>query len=292
MINEELINNYKKAVEQKYNAVCFDIDGTLTENNSTKIDSRVLPILANILKKHIPVVFITGRGETGLNELLSDIIYDLKYKYGVTEKQLLKIYALTNDGARIFITENNSEHLFNISQYISSKEDFIKLEELNTKIITLLNSSILGNHCKVTYSKDSKDNTIINIRLMILSNSVEINNEMIKIINSLIKDSKSPNLNLTIGMHNGKQVLQIGTATKDKAIQIAERMIGIPQNSMLRIGDCGDQNGNDYSMLNCPQGFSVEKTSGNLDKCFPVIENGKIITGVNGTLSLLKKVKL
>ena len=75
MISEELLNNYKKALQQKYNAVCFDIDGTLTENNSTKIDSRVLPILANMLKKHIPVVFITGRGETGLNDLLSDIIY-------------------------------------------------------------------------------------------------------------------------------------------------------------------------------------------------------------------------
>ncbi len=292
MISEELVNNYKKSLQQKYNAVCFDIDGTLTENNSTKIDSRVLPILANMLKKHIPVVFITGRGETGLNDLLSDIIYDLKNKYGVTEKQLLKMYALTNDGARIFMTSDGSEKLFNISEYISSKEDIIKLEELNKKIIALLNSSTLNEHCKVTYSIDSKTNAIINIRVMILNDSLEFNNEIIKIINSLIRDSQNSNLNLTIGKHNGKQVLQIGTATKNKAIQIAERMIGIPQNSMLRIGDCGDQFGNDYSMLNCPQGFSVEKTSGAIDRCFPVIENGKIITGVNGTLSLLKKVKL
>lgn len=292
MISEELLNNYQKALQQKYNAVCFDIDGTLTEDNSTKIDSRVLPVLANMLKKHIPVVFITGRGETGLNDLLSDIIYDLKNKYGVTEKQLLKMYALTNDGARIFMTSDSSEKLFNISEYISSKEDFIKLEELNKKIISLLNTSILNKHCKITYSIDSKTNAIINIRVIIMNDNTEFNNEIIRIINSLIRDSRNSNLNLTIGMHNGKQVLQIGTATKNKAIQIAERMIGIPQNSMLRIGDCGDQIGNDYSMLNCPQGFSVEKTSGDFDKCFPVIENGKIITGVNGTLSLLKKVKL
>ena len=249
-------------------------------------------MLANMLKKHIPIVFITGRGETGLNDLLGDIIYDLKNKYGVTEKQLLKMYALTNDGARIFMTSDCSGQLFNISEYISSKEDFIKLEELNKKIIALLNSSILNEHCKVTYSIDSKTNAIINIRVMILNDSIEINNEIIRIINSLIRDSQNSNLNLTIGMHNGKQVLQVGTATKDKAIQIAERMIGIPQNSMLRIGDCGDRFGNDYSMLNCPQGFSVDKTSGAVDKCFPVIENGKIITGINGTLNLLKKVKL
>ena len=91
MISEELLNNYQKALHQKYNAVCFDIDGTLTEDNSTKIDSRVLPMLANILKKHIPVVFITGRGETGLDDLLKDIVYDLKNKYNVTEKELKKL---------------------------------------------------------------------------------------------------------------------------------------------------------------------------------------------------------
>jgi len=166
MINEELQKNYKKSLEQKYNAVCFDIDGTLTEDNSTKIDSRVLPMLANMLKKHIPVVFITGRGETGLNDLLSDIIYDLKNKYNVSEKQLLKMYALTNDGARIFMTSNDSTQLFNISEYISHKQDFNELEELNKKIIALLNSSTLNDYCKITYSIDSKTNAIINIRLI------------------------------------------------------------------------------------------------------------------------------
>lgn len=249
-------------------------------------------MLASILKKHIPIVFITGRGETGLNDLLSDIICNLKNKYGVTKKQLLRMYALTNDGARLFMTSDSSEQLFNISEYISSEEDFIKLEELSKKIIALLKTSSLNKYCKVTYSMNSKTNTIINVRLSILINNEAIEDEFVKIINSLIKDTKNPNLNLTIGMHNGKKVLQIGTATKNKAIEIAEKIIGVPQNSMLRIGDCGNQNGNDYSMLNCSQGFSVEKTSGEIDKCFPIIENGKIINGVNGTLNLLKKVKL
>ena len=291
MISEELLNNYQKALHQKYNAVCFDIDGTLTEDNSTKIDSRILPILASMLKKHIPIVFITGRGETGLDDLLKDIVYDLKNKYNVTEKELKKLYALTNDGARIFMTSNSSEQLFNINEYISSKEDLIKLDELNKRIVTLLDSSTLKEHCKITYSVDSNTNAIINIRLMILNNNLEFGSQIIKTINSLIRDLNNSNLNLTIGMHNGKQVLQIGTATKNKAIQVAEKIIGIPQNSMLRIGDCGDKFGNDYSMLNCPQGFSVEKTSGATNKCFPVIENRKIITGINGTLHLLKKVK-
>ena len=106
-------------------------------------------MLANMLKKYIPVVFITGRGETGLSDLLKDIIYDLKNKYGVTEKQLQKMYALTKDGARIFMTSNGSKQLFNINEYISSKEDLIKLDELNKRIITLLDSTTLKEHCKI-----------------------------------------------------------------------------------------------------------------------------------------------
>ena len=127
---------------------------------------------------------------------------------------------------------------------------------------------------------------------MLLQNDISIKNEFIRIVNALISESKSSNINLTIGKHNGNEILQIGTATKDMAIKLAEKLIGIPQNSMIRIGDCGDQTGNDYSMLNCSQGFSVERRSNSNEKCFPVIENNKIITGVNGTISLLKQVKL
>lgn len=292
MIDKKLLKNYKEALNQKYNAVCFDIDGTLTKTNSSKIDSRILPILASILKKHIPIVFITGRGETGLNELVDDIVIDLKNKYNVTDKELLKMYVLTNDGARIFMTSNDSKKLFDANEYISKEEDFANLEELDKKFAIILRSLKLTNTCKVTYSVDSKTKTIINIRIMILNDNEEIKNQIIEIINLLIKDSENSNLNLTIGVHRGKQILQIGTATKDKAIKIAEKIIGVPQNSMLRIGDCGNKEGNDYSMLNCPQGFSVDKTSGDIDKCFPVIENDKILTGVEGTIYLLKKAKL
>ena len=92
MINEELIRNYRNTLNQKYNAVCFDIDGTLTEANSTKIDNRVLPLLAELLNKHIPVVFITGRGETGLKDLLKQIIYDLQNNFG--QRKIMSHYVI------------------------------------------------------------------------------------------------------------------------------------------------------------------------------------------------------
>ena len=109
----------------------------------------------------------------------------------------------------------------------------------------------------------------------------------------MVTNSESENINLTIGVYNGNKIFQIGTTIKSNAIQVAEKIIGIPQNSMMRIGDCGDELGNDYSMLNCSQGFSVDKTSCETDKCFPILDdNNRILKGVDATLFLLSKAKL
>mgnify|MGYP001625277219 FL=1 len=205
MIDKELLENYKEALRQKYNAVCFDIDGTLTEDNSTKIDKRVLPMLANILKRHIPVVFITGRGETGLNDLLEDIVYDLKYTYGITNKQLLKMYALTNDGARLFFTNKDSEKIFDVNRYISKEEDLKRLSEFDITIKQVLKNKELDRYCNITYSKDSQNNNIINIRLAIKTKDEKIVNWFIDLINNLLKDKKYENLNLTLGLHEGNK---------------------------------------------------------------------------------------
>lgn len=67
MNDKIIIKNYLNSLEQKYNAVCFDIDGTLTELNSSKIDERAIKMIADLLKRKIPIVFITGRGSTGLS---------------------------------------------------------------------------------------------------------------------------------------------------------------------------------------------------------------------------------
>ena len=292
-MNEILLNNYHDALEQKYNAVCFDIDGTLTEENSTKLDNRILPLLANLLNRHIPVVFITGRGRTGLYRLKEEIINSLRKDYKISNSDLLKLYALTNDGARLFLTSVDSKDIFNCSEYIASTTDLQKLKELDKKLLKKLEEANLLKCCKVTYSDDIKLDFIINIRVATFTNDEFINKRVLEIINELIASSESENINLTMGIYNGNKIFQIGTTIKSNAIRIVERIIGIPQDSMLRIGDCGDKMGNDYSMLNCSQGFSVDRTSGEIDKCFPIIDdNNKILKGVDATLFLLSKAKL
>ena len=47
-------------------------------------------------------------------------------------------------------------------------------------------------------------------------------------------------LNITRGKYKENNVIQVGTTSKDIAIETAEKLIGVPKNSMMRIGDCGD----------------------------------------------------
>lgn len=288
-MEDELYYNFQKSLEQKYNAVCFDIDGTLTEKNQKKIDDRAVKMIIELLKKKVPVVFITGRGETGLNDLKNDIYDTIVNSIGITENDIKRIYVLTNDGARLFYSNGISYKDF-LSQdtYITTKKELEQLRQLDEVI-----SNINSNYFDITYSRDLKTNTIINIRLVFKTKDSNIVEKIYDILGENIITNNFEGLYLTRGMYKDKSVIQIGTATKDKAIERAEKIIGVPQNSMMRIGDCGDILGNDYLMLNCKQGYSVDKTSGSLDSCFPIFnKDGSILRGVDATIELINNSKI
>ena len=124
MGNKLLFENYLESLKQKYNAACFDIDGTLTINNSKNIDDRAIEMIIDLLNKKIPVVFITGRGETGLNDLKNDIYESLKNNDKITDKDLCRIYVLTNDGARLFYSnEITKEKFLSENAYIAAENE-------------------------------------------------------------------------------------------------------------------------------------------------------------------------
>lgn len=150
-----------------------------------------------------------------------------------------------------------------------------------------------NDYFRITYSKDLKTNQILNVRMVFNTHDDGIINSMFDNIDKYIINNGLNGIHITRGMYMDNPVIQIGTATKDKAIKRTEKIIGIPQNSMIRIGDCGDSRGNDYSMLNCNQGYSVDKTSGSNDSCFPIFDDyGNVLKGVEATLKLVKSAKI
>lgn len=294
MNNELIFENYKKSLEQKYNAVCFDIDGTLTIKNSKIIDNRAIEMITDLLKHKIPVLFITGRGENGLNDLKENIYDHIKNSGNITEADLKRIYALTNDGARLFYSENASKDAFlSKNVYISTEDELNQLLNVDNMINKLSTNSYYSKYFKVTYSKDMQTGTIINIRMIFNTNNDKIINSIFDSVEEFIAENRCGDIHLTRGFYKNNAVIQIGTATKDKAIERAERIIGVPQNSMIRIGDCGDVRGNDYAMLNCNQGYSVDKISGDISSCFPIYDDeGNILKEIDAILFLIKKAKI
>jgi len=289
-----LFANYLKSLEQKYNAVCFDIDGTLTIKDSKSIDPRAIEMIINLLKKKIPVVFITGRGETGINDLKNDIYNRIKNSENITDNDIKRIYVLTNDGARLFYSiETSQEKFLNENKYISTKEELKQLLKVNKIVEKIKKSLTFGDYFNITYSKDLKNDEIINIRMVFNTNNDELIDSIFDSIENCITNGGFKGVHLTKGIYKDKTVIQVGAATKDKAIERVEKIIGVPKNSMMRIGDCGDMRGNDFAMLNCSQGYSVDKTNDSIDSCFPVFdEHGNIIKGVEATLHLLKYAKI
>lgn len=288
-----LFKNYLKSLNQKYNAVCFDIDGTLTTKNSKTIDDRAIDMIIDLLIKKIPVVFITGRGETGLNDLKNDIYYRIKNNSSISENDLKRIFVLTNDGARLFYsTEVSSKNFLNENVYISTQEELNQLLKINEMIVEI-KSRLNNDYFNVTYSKDLKTGQVLNIRMVFNTNDDRIINSIFDNIENYISNYDLRDIHLTRGIYKNNAVIQIGTATKDKAIERTEKIIGVPQNSMIRIGDCGDVRGNDYAMLNCNQGYSVDKISESSNSCFPIFDNnGNIIKGVEATLQLINNAKI
>ena len=289
-----LLENYLKSLEQKYNAVCFDIDGTLTTRDTKNIDDRAIDMIIDLLVRKIPVVFITGRGETGLEDLKRDIYLRIKTSESITDSDMKRIYVLTNDGARLFYSNVISQEEFlGENVYITTEEELNQLLIVDQMIKEIKNKLENNDYFRITYSKDLKTNQILNVRMVFNTHDDGIINSMFDNIDKYIINNGLNGIHLTRGMYMDNPVIQIGTATKDKAIKRTEKIIGIPQNSMIRIGDCGDSRGNDYAMLNCNQGYSVDKTSGSNDSCFPIFDDyGNVLKGVEATLKLVKSAKI
>lgn len=286
--------NYLKSLEQKYNAVCFDIDGTLTTRDTKNIDDRAIDMIIDLLVRKIPVVFITGRGETGLEDLKRDIYLRIKTSESITDSDMKRIYVLTNDGARLFYSNVISQEEFlGENVYITTEEELNQLLIVDQMIKEIKNKLENNDYFRITYSKDLKTNQILNVRMVFNTHDDGIINSMFDNIDKYIINKGLNGIHLTRGMYMDNPVIQIGTATKDKAIKRTEKIIGVPQNSMIRIGDCGDSRGNDYAMLNCNQGYSVDKTSGSNDSCFPIFDDyGNVLKGVEATLKLVKSAKI
>ena len=292
-------NNINRKKEKRYNAVCIGIDGTLEEMDGP--DEGILNAIFMLLNKHIPIVLITGRGETGLKKFYSNIANRLINEKGLSKELIKNIIAVTNDGEILFYTseiEGNDEkkipQLLDKCKLIIEDKDLEDIKNIREHITSFFNGGKFNIYFRDSMCK-SLNKELVSFRIVVEDDKYF--EKMQKFIEYIINSEKTRNpeskIGYTMGKFKGKNVFQISAGCKGKAIKIVEKFLGIPENSMLRIGDQGSELGSDFSMLDCEQGFSVDRCSKNINTCYPICdEDGNLLKGIEATKYILNQAKL
>ena len=149
-MKKELYYNFRKSLEQKYNAVCFDIDGTLTEENSKKIDTINSSISKNTesLKEEIKYSYNKLLEVQDIGEVSASSIYE----YFHNEHNLLLIDELRLLGLNfeyLGSTTTNGDSIFSgkvvvltgTLESMGRKEATNLLEDLGAKVTSSVSKS-------------------------------------------------------------------------------------------------------------------------------------------------------
>lgn len=296
-----VINNLKKRINKRYHAVCIGIDGTLEDMEET--DEEILDVMYKLLNKHIPIVLITGRGESGLKKFYANISNRLICEKGLNKELIKSIIAVTNDGEILFYTSEmgdnskdiqTSAKLLDKSKLLVEEKDLDEVKNIREHIASFLDNRLLNIHFKDSKC-ESLNKDLVSFRIVV--EDEEYLEKVQQVIEYFINSEKIRNPNskvvYTIGKFKHKSIFQISAGSKGEALKIVERFLGIPENSMLRIGDQGNQLGSDFSMLDCEQGYSVDVCSQNIDNCYPICdEDGNILKGIEATKYILSHEKI
>lgn len=261
-----------------------------TEDN---LSDEMLKSIYSILKKNVPIVLITGRGEGGLKLFVNTLVEQLKNKYNVSSSLLKDIIGISNNGNFLFYTSGKDKEKYLDGFYnLTEEESLGVLSQFRDELLMEKNDITSNNYITYSYCKSLND-VLTNIRIIVKD---EENLEHIKeYISKKISSNGAYNktLKYDIGKFKGNTVLQIGISTKGKAVEEIERFLGIPKNSILRIGSNGQYDGADYEMLKSSQGFSVDRYSQDIDGCFPVFDSeGNLLKGIDAIQFLLKNLKV
>lgn len=265
--------------ERTYHAVALDIDGTI-KGKGDDIPKDILSTIAEIVKSGAYVLFVTGSGESTVKKTLNQI----KNALPSHQKLYRKIHAIDGNGCRLFyINESGKINTIPIKKPL---KDTINDENYGQLLKDIY--SKLGGHFDIQEKECS-------IRLVSIQSTNE--EELRKIVTSWHKNSEFKYIHLGINVVSSKwhdkPTFDISNTDKDYALTWFYTKFDFIDVPILRIGDQGKEDGNDYTFLDSPCGFSVGSLSRNPIKCFPIfnLDDEEIYCGVRGTYYLLNHLK-
>ena len=271
---------YQKQMEHEYAGVMLDIDGTITLENGM-INKEIFDKIYQLLSEGIPVTIVTGRTINGVMPLINLLrnYHENLYGNGKEQQQALE------------------ERLQNLFFFVENGAYGIKADSLETiadnkfPTETITHEEVREEIARLSLSFD---------RIPITDHSViivptdEANlQSYTEAINDYLKQKGYPlhaiNTGHTInilpqGVHKGAAVKAMAEFIKQ------QKGVDITTDDLLKIGDSGQETGNDYEMLSSFGGFSVNKFGKDV---LPIVdEQGRQRKGYKTTLWLLNNLKL
>lgn len=277
---------FRKIFLKKYNTVCMDIDKTVT--NGEHIDDEMLNLIFEILRQNKNVCFITGRGRKISKEVLSKLYKEAIIR-GIDIKNITcctgngAIYMYSKDG--FLDKEESIVTKEKIEKYKEQKELLrnLYIKELEKNAVVNINPDLLKKRSVESSGK-------LSLRFPINIEEIVENADMMQILNEiLLKTDLVDKYYTSKSIFKDKIIFEISLANKKMAIEFLADKLEENKNNIIRIGDQGRKYGNDFAMLNCLQGFSVDEIESETLGVLPVMGiEGTRLRGINATKKTLE----
>lgn len=304
--NKKLYKNVQNRIAQTinetfgtvYNVVCIDIDKTLTDNVQGKefIPESIIKSFKRIISLNCYVCFITGRGKENSKSIINELIQRCVNSKSYNMSLISRWYCITNNGVDILFTKPDDKALMEHSISLLQKEVINKFRNrkkfLRDEVATIISKHIgLKKEEIVLSSENSSGDTSLRFRMPDNVDNIILTKILIEIKNKVSELS----FYVSQGIYQNLKVIEIAPFSKGEAIKQLVHILGVSDDKILRIGDQGGLWGNDYSMLNCNSGFSVDSISNDLYNCFPILNwnhNYELLKGPQATALLLDSLSI
>lgn len=249
-----------RLLNEKFDAVVLDFDGTLAESGtlpSEVLEDELKSILSELLANDVTVGIATGRGDSCHQNLFNSIPEHLWKGIAVCHYNGASVGMLDNYAAEGISWEKN-EVLLDVLDYLS--KDAILKEILELKF---------------------KD-----VQITLKPQKIEEWPTAEKYIRALISTSFSHSVKLVASSHT----LDIVPVSSSKRL-IAE-FLSTNRNchNILAIGDRGDLWGNDFELLSSTLSLSVDRVSPDLNRCWNFLPLD--VRCIQGTAHYLRRSKI
>jgi hypothetical protein len=266
-----------------YRAVAFDVDGTLTPQGDIHITRDMAGIVAELLLRGVPILLISGRGRQSIRQAVEELL-ELS---NLHPSYLRRLRGVTHNGLLYLSTPNVIP-----PSPLSNEEPIAEPLPCVPKLERALAEKLreVGIEPRITTEPSGPDP----FALRIVAPAGVRPNAIKSVISQVVTDLPVGEHNVCVGTYGAETSIDISSTHKGLALEVFAKDIGISVEAILRIGDRGDEEGNDFDLLNAVSGFSVGKFSRSFSGSHPVAsdDGSHLLKGESATRTLLDRVLL